>query len=170
MVSRMDDIPYIQKISPKMKALMTILILFFVGVLIGYVLSFVSLQIILEEINKLPINIDQSRINRSINSYTAAIIFLTIQITLLIGLFYVYFDSFRKTKSQFLIGLNMFIIALLVRSVLSIISLHKIATDYVQVIPYISRTFLTPGLGLLDFVVYLFEITAISILLYISMK
>ena len=153
-----------------MKAVITILVLIFIGIIIGYILSLVSLQIILEEISKLPVQIDQSRINRSINSYTTAIIFLTIQILLLVGLFFVYFDSFRKTKSQFLIGLNMFIVALLIRSVLSILSLYNIATDYIQVIPYISRTFLTPGLGVLNFVVYLFEIAAISILLYISMK
>lgn len=166
----MSEIPYSKKINPKTKAFITIFGLIFIGIIIGYIISIVSLQIILGEINELPIQIDPLRINRSINYYTGALIFLTIEIILLVGLLYVYYDSYRKTKSRFLIGLNMFIIALFIRSVLSVVSLHKIATDYIQVIPYVSRTFLTPGFSGLNFILYIFEIIALSILLYLSME
>ena len=82
---------------------------------------------------------------------------------------FIYFDSYRKIKSRFLIILNIFIVALLVKSVLSIVSLHTIAADYINVIPYVSRTFLTPGFSILSFILTGFEIAAISILVYLSM-
>jgi hypothetical protein len=157
----MNDIPYTKKINPKTKAIVTIFVLIFIGIILGYIISISSLQIILGEINELPIQIDPLRINRSINYYTGALI---------VGLLFGYYDSFRKTKSRFLIGLNLFIIALLIRSVLSVISLYTIATDYIRVIPYVSRTFLTPGFSGLNFVLSIFEIIALSILLYLSME
>jgi hypothetical protein len=64
----------------------------------------------------------------------------------------------------------MFIIALFIKSILSIISLHNTATEYIRVSPFVSRTFLTPGFNELNFVVYSFEIIALCILLYISME
>jgi hypothetical protein len=166
----MNDIPYTKKISPKTKAVITILGLIFIGIIIGYLISIFSLQIIRTEIDELPIKIDPSRITRSINYYTGALICLSIEISLLVGLLYVYYDSYRKTKSRFLIGLNMFIIVLFSHSILSVISLYKIATEYIRVIPYVSRTFLTPGFSGLNFVLFIFEIIAISILLYLSME
>jgi len=166
----MNDIPYTKKIDPKTKAIVTIFVLIFIGIILGYIISIFSLQIILEEIKNLPVQIDPLRINRSINYYTGALILIAIEITLLVGLLFGYYDSFRKTKSRFLIGLNLFIIALLIRSILSVISLYTIATDYLQVIPYVSRTFLTPGFGVLNFILSIFEIIALSILLYLSME
>lgn len=166
----MNDIPYTKTITQRTKAFVVIVGLLFIGIIIGYVISLFSLQFIQAEIDELPIQIDQSRITRSINYYTGAMIFLSIQIMLLVGLFYVYFDSFRKTKSRFLIGLNMFIIVLFIRSILSVVSLHSIATEYIRVIPYVSRTFLTPGFSVLNYILYLFEVLALSILLYLSME
>ncbi len=166
----MNEIPFTKKINPKTKAIVTIFGLIFIGVIIGYILSVFGLQILLEEVNKLPIKIDPIRITRSINYYTGAMIFLTIQISLLFGLLFVYYNSYRKTKSRFLIGLNMFIVVLFTRSILSVISLHSVAIEYIRVAPYVSRTFLTPGFSVLNFILYVFEIVAISILLYLSME
>jgi len=166
----MSDIPYTKKMNPKTKAIVTILGLIGIGIIIGYIISIFSLQIIITELDKLPIQIDPIRINRSVNYYTGALICLTVQITLLIGLLYIYYDSYRKTKSRFLIGLNMFILALFIRSILAVVSLQNIANDFIQVSPYISRTFLTPGFTELNFIVYTFEIIALSILLYLSME
>ncbi|MFA5102795.1 MAG: hypothetical protein WC525_06540 [Candidatus Thermoplasmatota archaeon] len=166
----MNDISYRKKINPKTKAIVVILGLILLGCLIGYIISIFSLQTIMTELDELPIKIDPVRINRSVTYYTVALICLGIEISLLAGLLYVYYDSYRKTKSRFLIGLNIFIIALFIKSVLSVLSLHTIATDYIRISPYVSRTFLTPGFNELNFVVYTFEILAISILLYLSME
>lgn len=157
-------------VNPKIKALVLIIVLLVAGVIIGYAISLFSLQIITAELEKLPIQVDPVRIARSINYYTAALICVVVEIVLLVGLLYMYYDSYRKTKSRFLIGLNMFIVAMLIRSFLSTFSLHNIATDYLRVSPFVSRTFLTPGFTEINFVVYIFEILAISILLYLSME
>ena len=166
----MNKISLINKLNPKTKAIITIFGLIILGVILGYVISIFSLQVIITELNKLPIQIDPVRIDRSVNYYTGALVCLTVEIIILIGLLYVYFDSYRKTKSTFLIGLNLFILALFIRSVLSVVSLQNIATDYIRVSPYVSRTFLTPGFTELNFVVHIFEIIALSILLYLSME
>jgi len=166
----MNEIPYIKKMNPKTKTIATIFGLIIIGIIIGYIISIFSLQIIITELNKLPIQIDPIRINRSVNYYTGALICLTVEIIILIGLLYVYYESYRKTKSRFFIGLNMFILALFIRSILSVISLHNIASDYIRVSPYISRTFLTPGFTELNFIVYIFEIIAFSIFFYLSME
>ena len=166
----MKKISIMKKLNPKTRATAIILALIIFGVLIGYIISHFSLQNIITELNKLPIQIDTIRIDRSINYYTSALICLTIEITLLIGLLYVYIDSYRKTKTRFLISLNLFILALFIKSIISAISLHNIATDFIKVSPYVSRTFLTPGFSELNFIVYAFEIIALSIILFISME
>jgi len=166
----MIDISLIKKLNPKTKAVGTIFGLIVIGIIIGYVISIFGLQVIITELNKLPIQIDPIRIDRSVNYYTSALICLGVEIILLIGLLFMYCDSYRKTKSRFLISVNMFILALFIRSILSVISLQNIATDYIQVSPYVSRTFLTPGFSELNFIAYAFEIIALSILLYLSME
>lgn len=166
----MSDISYTKKINPKTKAIGAVFGLIVIGILIGYGISLFSLQTIITKLNDLPIQIDPVRINRSVNYYTGALICLGIEIVLLIGLLYVYSDSYRKTKSRFLIGLDVFIIALFIRSVISVVSLHTVASDYIRISPYVSRTFLTPGFTELNFIVYIFEIIAISVLLYLSME
>jgi len=157
------------KINPRLKAFAAIVVLIFLGIVIGYIVSQFSLDILLDEIDNLPVQIDQSRISRSIDYYTGAVIILTVELVLLLGVLYIYIDSYRETKSRFLIVLNLFIIALVVKSILSIVSLHTVATDYIQVIPYVSRTFLTPGFTMISFVLTTFEIIAISILVYLSL-
>lgn len=164
----MNAISYIKKINPRTKAIATVVGLIAIGIVAGYVIAVFSLEIITIELDKLPIKINSVRIDRSMMYYTGALICLTVEIALLIGLLYMYSDSFRKTKSRFLIGLNLFIIALLIRSILSVVSLHSTATEFIRVSPFVSRTFLTPGFNELNFVVYVFEIIAISILLYLS--
>jgi hypothetical protein len=166
----MKKISLKNKLNPKTKAIASIFGLIIIGIIFGYTISIFSLQNIISELNNLPIQIDPIRIDRSVNYYTGALICLAIEIILLIGLFYVYFDSYRKTKTRFLISLNIFILALLIRSIISTISLQNIANDFIKVSPYVSRTFLTPGFNELNFIAYTFEIIALSILLYISME
>jgi hypothetical protein len=166
----MNKVSLIKKLSPKTKAAVAIFGLILIGIIIGYIISVFSLQIIITELNKLPIQIDPIRINRSVNYYTGALICISVLIVLLIGILYLYIDSYRKTKSRFLLGLNMFILALFIRSIISVITLQNIATDHIRVSPYVSRTFLTPGFNELNFIVYTFEIIALCILFYLSME
>ncbi len=166
----MKEKQYIKNLNPQVKTFLVIMGLIIAGVIFGYIISQFSLQTLIYEIENLPIQIDQSRISRSIDYYVGAVIILTIELVLLIGVLYVYLDSYKNIKSRYLIVLNLFIIALVVKSALSIISLHNVAIEYIQVIPYVSRTFLTPGFSILNFVITGIEIIAMSILVYIGME
>ena len=90
----MNDISFIKKIKPRTRAIIVLLILILLGILIGYIFSLVSLDILIDKIEQLPIQIDQTRIDRSINYYMGAVIILTIELILLIGVLYVYIDSY----------------------------------------------------------------------------
>jgi hypothetical protein len=158
------------QMNPKTKTIIIIIGLIIIGIITGYIISIISLQTIFTELDKLTIQIDPIRINRSVLFYTGALICVAVEIVLLFGLQYMYFDSYRTTKSRFLIVLNIFIVALFIKSILSIISLNNTATEYIKVSPFVSRTFLTPGFNELNFIVYTFEIIALCILLYISME
>ena len=149
----MNEIPYRKKINPKVKAIVTIFALIIIGIITWIYHFDIQSSNNYCRIKQTPYT-NRSCTNQSISSITilVCLVCMDIEITFLIGLLYVYYDSYRKTKSRFLIGLNMFIIALLIRSFLSVISLYTIATDYIQVIPYVSRTFLTPGFGELNFI------------------
>ena len=166
----MNEINLIKNLSLKKKSILIIFVLIIIGIVTGYIISEFSLQIIITELNKLPIKIDPIRINRSINYYTGALVCVAVEILLLIGILFVYLNSYRKIKSWFLLGLNVFILALFIRSLLSVISIHNMATEHIRISPYISRTFLTPGFNELNFVAYVFEIIALSILFYLSME
>ena len=74
----MNNITFANKISPRTKSLIIITVLILLGIIIGYIFSQISLQILINEIENLPIQIDQTRITRSINYYIAAMIFLTV--------------------------------------------------------------------------------------------
>ena len=164
----MNKNSYISQINPRTKTILIISGLILIGIITGYLISLLSLQTISTELEELTIQIDPIRINRSVSFYTGALISVSVEIVLLFGLLYMYYDSYRTTKSRFLLVLNIFIIGLLIKSLLSIISLHNTATEYIKVSPFVSRTFLTPGFNELNIIVYAFEIIAICILLYIS--
>jgi hypothetical protein len=166
----MNSTHLLKNLNLKKKSIIIIFVLIIIGIVVGYLISAFSLQIIIAELNKLPIKIDTIRINRSINYYTGALVCVAVEILLLIGILFVYLNSYRKTKSWFLLGLNVFILALFIRSFLSVINIHNMASEHIRISPYISRTFLTPGFNELNFVAYAFEIIALSVLLYLSME
>ena len=110
----MNKAHLIKNLNLKKKSIIIILVLIIIGIVTGYLISVFSLQIIITELNKLPIKIDTIRINRSINFYTGALVCVAVEIVLLIGILFVYLNSYRKTKSWFLLGLNVFILALFI--------------------------------------------------------
>jgi hypothetical protein len=90
--------------------------------------------------------------------YAAFTIISTLNIALLILLLSVFLDIYRKTKSQFTIGLIIFATAFLVKDLTSsplVISLSG---------------FRAYGLGPFEFIPGLFEFFALTVLLYLSIK
>ena len=157
----MSDIPYQQKMDPKIKAMAIIIILLIVGLIVGLFLSHVSIQYAR---NKLSDQIGRIGDRYEIflkayaDMYTLGTSVICINIFLLLGLLGIYIDSFRKTKSTFLFGLLLFIGVLFIQSVLSLPILQS------------SLGFGGFNLSLLGVLPNLFETIALVILLYLSME
>lgn len=147
----MSDIPYKNKIDPKTKAIAIIIVLLIVGMVVGLVISRVSMNYAREK-NQ---GANQRVLNLIGTLYTLSMSILCINIALLSGLFWIYVDSFRKTKSSFMLGLLLFIGVLFVQSILSLI-LFPIS--------------LGENLSLYGILPNMFETLALIILLYLSME
>jgi len=166
----MKNNPYENKINPKTKVLIIILTLFIVGIVVGQIISNIGIFFIKQTAEELGIDVGTSVEQRIINGYTWSITILCIDAVLLISLLWIYFDTFRKTKSGFILGLNFFIIILLIKSLLSIAYLFTLFNESIRLLPSTLKTIGTSGFGYLGFFINIFEIIAISILLYLSME
>ncbi len=166
----MKELPFTNKINPKLKALIVILGLFFIGVIIGCIVSLVGLGLIRDVLQNLNIQPTELQERRFTILYSVSIVVNCIDATLLVGILVLYIDSYRKTKSSFLMGLTFFISVLLARSILSLITIQSLFTEYIQLLPSLAKAISTTGVGSFSFLLNIFEIIAISILLYLSME
>ena len=166
----MKEIPYTHKISPKMKAIIVIISLVLIGVIIGFIISTIGLGFIREVLQTLNIQPTDAQERRFTTLYTASIVINCIDATLLVGILFLYIDSYRKTKSSFLMGLTFFIGVLLSRSILSLVTIQSLFTEYIHLLPSLANAISTTGIGSFSFLLNVFEIIAISILLYLSME
>lgn len=166
----MKELPYKNKINPKVKALIVILSLFLIGIIIGLIISNIGIIFLKETADKLGIDITPTVERRILNSYSWLITITSIDAVLLIGLLWIYFDTYRKTKSSFILGLNFVIAIFLTKSILSIIYLYTFFNESIVLLPNAIKTMGTSGMGALGFFINIFEIIAISILLYLSME
>ena len=148
----MSEIPYSKKIDPKTKAIAIIVMLLVIGLVIGLVLSSVSLNYARKNREKLA---DTALFRIVSTLYTLSNTLICMNIALLLGLLWVYLDTFRKTKSSFLLGLVLFIGVLLVQSFLSIPLVQGVVIE---------------ELSLLKILPNLFETIALIILFYLSME
>ena len=126
------------KMDPKAKALALVFILLIIGVLAGFVISKISLDsadirtktkivVLRGNINLKDENLKQ--INRLLATqiwkdfsdiFTIVTIFICINLAILMGLLGYYIDSFRRTKSNFMFGLILFLGVLLLQALLSL--------------------------------------------------
>ena len=156
----MSDIPYKKEIDPKTKAMAVIIVLLCVGLVVGLVVSKVSIDYASGKVSarygdnpKL-----QLLINAFVDMYTLGTTIICINIFLLLGLLFIYADSFRKTKSSFILGLLLFVGVLFVQSVVSLPILQSV----------LGVGWYSPSLfGILP---NMFETIALIILLYLSME
>jgi len=166
----MKELPYKNKINPKIKALIVILCLFLIGITIGLIVSNIGITLLKQTADNQGIEITDAVERRIANSYSWLITITSIDAVLLIGLLWIYFDTYRKTKSSFMIGLNFFIIIFLIKSIFSIIYLNSFFNESIVLLPNAIRSIGTSGMGSLGFFINIFEIIAISTLLYISLE
>jgi len=153
----MSDIPYKNKIDPKTKAIAIIVILLFVGMVVGVVISYASTEYVGQRVENLNKNIRQY-VQALRDMYTLHTTIICINIFLLLGLVWIYADTFRKTKSSFIFGLLLFVGVLFVQSIVSLPVLQA-SLGFLRYIP-----------SLFEVLPNLFETIALTILLYLSME
>jgi hypothetical protein len=167
----MKDFPYKNTISQKSKGLIVISSLIFIGIIVGLIFTTIGMNSIIDAIQQSGYNITDMQERRFSLIYTTSMIINCIDLILLIGILWIYLDSYRKTKSSFMLGLTFFIGVLFTRSLVSLVTIHSLFIEYVQAIPLLTKAFVIGGgFGTFSFFLNIFEIIAISILLYLSME
>lgn len=166
----MKDVPYEKKISPRAKALIIIVGLFFVGILLGLIFAQIGISEAKDILDSYGIDLSQNQERQFANIYSFSIVIIVISLVLLSGLLVIYLDTYRKTKSSFMLGLTLFISVLFIRSLLSLFIIHALITRYLRAFPLIRELIGDSSFGALSLLIYIFEIIALSILLYISME
>ena len=142
--------------DPKGKALVLLLVLLIVGAIVGISISLISLNVA-----KGRIGLDETQ--RAVwrvfaDNYMLGTIIISINLTLLVGLLWSYLQSFRRTKSNFLLGLVLFIGVLVLQTLLNLplISIMLGNAAYQS--------------GIFSILPNMFETIALIILFYLSME
>jgi len=166
----MKDFPYKNTISPKAKVLIVIASLIFIGIVVGFIFSTIGFNFIKDTIQQSGYQATAAQERRFSLLYTVSMIINCVDIILLMGILWIYLDSYRKTKSSFMLGLTLFIGVLFTRSIVTLVTVHSLFIEYVRAIPVLTKAFgIGGGFGTFSFFLNVFEIIAISILLYLSM-
>jgi len=147
--------------DPKAKMLAVLLVLLILGVVMGVIISKASLSYVERQARRqgrLDSSIARGVWNAFVGMYTLGTIIICMNLMLLLGLLGAYIQSYRRTKSSFLLGLIMFLGVLVAQSLLSLPILHvSVGTALYQ-----SNIFtILPNL---------FETIALIILFYLSME
>lgn len=142
--------------DPKGKALVLLLVLLIVGAVVGIAISLISLNVA-----KGRIGLDETQ--RPVwrvfaDNYMLGTIIISINLTLLLGLLWSYLHSYRRTKSNFLLGLVLFIGVLVLQTLLNLplISIMLGNSAYQS--------------GIFIILPNMFETIALIILFYLSME
>jgi hypothetical protein len=166
----MTDNPYKKQINPKKKALVLIFFLLIVGFILGIALARGSYSRALDRIQSVDPELELE--SSAVASHNFGIIVISIVIILLFALIVVYINVFRKTKSQFILGLLFFLCPLVIRSIIALPVIHSLLVVSSVTLSTTRELFgvSSEGFGAVVVIYFLFEIGAMSILLYLSME
>ena len=160
-------------LSPRAKSLILILSLLLLGLIIGIIISTLSGPYVLEQIESRPSKIPEFELTEEIRSqivsiYTIITTILCINITLLLGLLYVYIRTYRRTKSHYLVGFSLFIGVLLAKSIAFLAASTPLLSESIRAAPGYIGAIRDSSFG--PFAIYftILEIIAMCILLYLS--
>ena len=155
--------------DPKAKALAILFILLVSGVVIGILISVVSLNFLENRVGSG--DLIKALWRPFANNFTLETIMICMNLSLLLGLLISYMGSFRKTSSGFLLGLVLFLTVLFVQSVLSLPILDLIITiGSVDARMGFSSILISYQSAIFSFISNIFETIALIILYYLSME
>jgi general stress protein CsbA len=146
------------------KPVFIIFLLLVAGLIIGLIISYVSLSYAEVRFNDRYSGGNQRAqllFKAFKDMYTLATCIITINVFLLLGLLYIYVDAFRKTRSSFMLGLISFISVLFLQSLLSLPIIHALLGNTGYAVTTANILGVLPNM---------LETIALIILIYLSME
>jgi len=164
-----------QRINPKIRSVLFIVMLVLAGVIIGQLVGYISAPYLLENIENPPgrhefppFSLTDEQKQDIINGYTQVSMILCSEIMLLVGLISIFVQTYRKTKSRYLIGFILFVGVFLVKSITYFIAMTPLFSDPIRAAPLSITPLLRGFFGPFGIYFTFFEIIAICILIYLS--
>jgi len=169
-VARKDRTP------PSRKAKLVIVFLFVLGIIVGILLSY---QFYLEANDKADSfrhqpggwHVEPFSITHFLEA-SLGVVLVSITLFLLTGLLAVYIQIYRKTKSNYILGLLLFFIPMLIKTYFDLDNFRTLF--WAPAIPFQpvrdSLGFSLGGSGLISIIIPFFEIIGLTIILYLSQE
>jgi hypothetical protein len=163
----MANIPFMKKMHPKKVTFLFLLTLIIIGLLFGVIFSAGSINRARQRVAELD---PEAEIKPGFPFF--GIILVTINIFILFGLIYTHILIFKKTKSRFIIGLILFLVALFIKSLFAYTSIQILtiatALRYSNLEVVETLGFTSTGFGGILILYHIFEFIVLSIFFYVS--
>jgi len=157
----------LEKYDPKIRAILQLFILLVIGAIIGLILSYGSLFVLQRRIG----SVDEYRAiwNSFRTNFIIETMVISLNLTLLFGLFRTYLRDFRKKQSPFLFGLIIFLLVLFIQSLLNL-PLLNILTSVISIGPQrgFAGILLSYQSAIFSIIANFFETIALIILFHLS--
>ena len=170
---KMIENKLINNISPRTRSILFIIILIIIGFIIGQIIGNISGSYLIEQIESRggpqpKFDLTNQQINQIKRGYTIITTILCINITLLIGLIYVYINTYLKIRSRYLIGFVLFVGVFLIKSRANLIALTPLISEPIKAAPLAISPLFRGLYGPFGSYLTVLEILAICILIYLS--
>lgn len=171
----MNIIQRYNNVNPKIRTILFILVFVIIGIIAGKLVGIVSSPYLLENIERPddphmppPFELSEDQKQAIITGYTNVSMILCVEIALLLGLIYVFFRTYLKTRSRYLIGYMLFVGVFFVKSVAYFLAMTPLFTNPIRQTPLAIDPLLRGFFGPFGIYFTFFEILAICILIYLS--
>lgn len=165
----------IKEMNPKLKSVLFIIGLIIIGIVVGQIIGMISAPYLLEGIEgrdyhgpppQFELSEDQKQ--AIITGFTNVSMILCSEIMLILGLIYVFIQTYRQTRSRYLIGFLLFVSVFFIKTVAYFLAMTPLITSSVRAAPIAINPLFRGSYGPFGIYFTLLEIIAISILIYIS--
>lgn len=170
----MNKSSFLKEVNPRTRTVVFILALIVIGLAIGYLLSMITTPILLDQIEHGqplkpgPFQLTEEDKNNIIMGYTVVVEIISVEIILLIGLMWVYFNTYQKTRLKYLLGFELFVGVFLAKAVAQLIWMTPSFVEPIRQAPGVIRPLTRNLFGPFGIYFSILEILAICILIYLS--
>jgi hypothetical protein len=174
----------INKMNPKIKSIIFIISLIIIGLVIGKAIASTTTPYLIDRIENpdhrgkkefdpdkdivKDFELSEDQKEQIITGYSRIVMIYCVDIVLLIGLIWVFFRTYMKTKSNYLIGFIIFVGVFLAKSISSLYGMTFLFSDTIRAAPLVINPLIRGNFGPFGIYFTILEIFAICILIYLS--